>query len=123
LSKLIVWFVVKVYSIIRTFHLLIRGYKGTSSLILAKETQACKIWVSSWALHATRTWMLVAFNRLTCTNHISRKCPSPSFPRMTWWRQQEPGTSWLRFSSRQSVDESQGAHTTWISSSYQCPLQ
>ncbi len=35
-------------------------------------------------------WMLVRLHRLTSTNQISRKCPSPcppSFPRMTWWSQ------------------------------------
>jgi hypothetical protein len=44
----------------------------------------------------------------------------PSFPQMSWWRQQEPSPSWLRFSSPQSAEESQGAHITWISSTHRC---
>jgi hypothetical protein len=34
---------------------------------------------------------------------------------VTWWGQKESGTSWIRFSSTQSTDESHGAYTTWIS--------
>ncbi len=72
----------------------------------------------------TRTWILTVLHSLTSTNQRSRMCPSPwypSFPRMTWWKQSETGTWWLRFSSGQSDDESHGAHRPWISTTHRCP--
>jgi hypothetical protein len=89
----------------------------------AKETLSQARAVRWSALHATRTRIPVALHSLTCTNQTSRMCPCPcypSFPRMTWWSQPEPGTAWIRFSSPQSAHESQDAHRTWIISTHRC---